>query len=872
MPGHFTHIFTARRVADYLSSGNMVDWPIRELAHYTPEFCGQVMKDWEKFTAIGAIGPDLFYFSQDYNSKALGSGPVPPADAIMLALQVYYFFDAAKEDDWEPLLIILQEVNSTLAALLRFLIKLEKIWKSFVEGWNRTIGPLVASATSLPDALTGGLISEFKVVIEELQVALKTIGEQELLTYKDIFTGFDTCVQKGFDEQSFLWSDMSHYRRPAALCQSLIKQAEALRGGEDGENRFQQFLAFSLGYITHVGTDVVAHAFVNEQCGGPFRNHPQRHHLIENHIDAWNYSQTMPGGVNQSDPWGANATYPDLSMCALWFAVQITPDQVTADNPQGINGAQRPDPLPADPADRKKALDVDGEMPLWMAEAIVLALKETFEKHPHPKIFGGDAFQSTIDQNLLTKVVMAVTGHGLDRPFHDLLDAIAPAPPPGFSVPRGFPLPWQIQTIYRIMISFYKFQFNGSWELQKPRKPDFIITPPASDFENLLQPPDFSGADSGNPIEDICSDLIALFEWAVKELEAAVQLAEDLIKMAASPGSYLFRLGLYELAMMIWDVIIKTHDILVHTGFSTPHSEQHYDDGELRLPNEIDLPLITLGGSVDSAFRQALADAIDPLSNLDTDQSAIGVGHSVLDSNYPYYPVLRTHRNANGTVDIPLEAWEFHRPWAYPNWSPNTADGKHNTLAPTPTETYDPSKSDADAPPGPYKPLRPGPYAVGTRPNVFFDLGEPVDAQVRKSYESARTPFATDRLNEAHLVNDKPVSPLGNPVPFSAYLIGRLTNDPEYSTQFNLDSDRAFAYLTWDWIRKDPNDKDANVTPDLGSDFDYVKPVVAPESAPDWHLGPVGSPPTLKFVDPPLPLQVKYVDPPDAPPPLPPIR
>ena len=31
-------------------------------------------------------------------------------------------------------------------------------------------------------------------------------------------------------------------------------------------------LAFALGYMTHVGTDTVAHSFVNAQCGGPFRN------------------------------------------------------------------------------------------------------------------------------------------------------------------------------------------------------------------------------------------------------------------------------------------------------------------------------------------------------------------------------------------------------------------------------------------------------------------------------------------------------------------------------------------------------------------------------------------------------------------------
>ena len=64
MPGHFTHIYTARRVADLLASGQFTDWPhgdlgVNALRNYDPAFCGKIMKTWEKFTAIGAVGPDL---------------------------------------------------------------------------------------------------------------------------------------------------------------------------------------------------------------------------------------------------------------------------------------------------------------------------------------------------------------------------------------------------------------------------------------------------------------------------------------------------------------------------------------------------------------------------------------------------------------------------------------------------------------------------------------------------------------------------------------------------------------------------------------------------------------------------------------------
>jgi hypothetical protein len=829
MPGHFTHIYTARRVADYLVTGQFPDWPQAGsvLLKHDPVSCGEIMKKWEKFTAIGAIGPDLFYFCQDYNNPVLG----PISDELMLALATYYFIDAAKEDDWEPLLIILDKVNSTMAALLRFLIKLQKIWQAFVDGWNQTIGPIVADIANLADDLTGGLLSEFGVVMGEFKAALKTIAEEELLTFTDIFSLFNTCVQKGFDEKLFLWSDMSHYRRPSALCQAFVKQAKDLADAGEIEHS-EQFLAFTLGYITHLGTDTVAHAFVNEQCGGPFRNHPQRHHLIENHIDAWIYSQTAPGGKIPQDPWGHTDTYPDASMSALWFAVQMTPDDP--------HGKQRPDPLPDDPKARKKALDVDGEMPDWMANSIVLALMDTFkDPNEHPQIFQGDGFQSIIDAGLLTTIIEKVTGSGPDRPLPELLKDIAPAPP--FPVRKGFPLPWQVKTIYKIMITFYKLSYNGTWELQKPQKPDFIIFPPASDIENLLQRPDLSGIDPSNPIDDICGLLVALIEWAVKTLEAAVKLVGDIIKMLASPGSYPLRLGLYELAMLVWDIAMKAHEVLAHTGFVMPHAQQLYPSGELRLPEEIDLPLITLGGTVDAAFRAALAAAFDPLGNLDTNQDVIGTGHSVSDPNYPYYPVLRYH------TDGSTEGWEYHRPWAWPDTSRMQQNGKgesNDTTKATPTETYNPFASFGEGPNVAYKPLRPGPYPVTTMPDVFFRLNAPVDTETRKAYEQAQTPFETDTLNEQHIgPRSMELSPLGDPIPFSAHLIGQLTHETGYSTQFNLDSDRAFAYLTWDWIRGDETEKGI-----LG--LTYHKPKEPPQAADHWAKG--ANPLLLEYKDPPV--------------------
>ena len=121
--------------------------------------------------------------------------------------------------------------------------------------------------------------------------------------------------------------------------------------------------------------------------------------------------------------------------------------------------------------------------------------------------------------------------------------------------------------------------------------------------------------------------------------------------------------------------------------------------------------------------------------------------------------------------------------------------------------------------------MRPGPYPEGTTPDqVFFRTDAGVDAEGRRCIRDARRrpgrPTCSTSSSSAR--RGRRLSPLGDPVPFSAYLIGRLVNPTGYSTQFNLDADRAYAYLTWDWIRGD----ERRHGPTMG--FQYQLPVAAP--------------------------------------------
>ena len=190
MPGPFTHIYTQRRVADFMGDGSVNDFFVRNTdgdlaanqafslpSNHSPAEMSDVMNEWPKFAALGAIGPDLFFFMQDY------ADPAVPCDEIMLAMSLMYFLDDEGRldgDAYEALLVILAEVSDTWAGILRFIVKLEKAWQKFLDVWNDTIGPIMDKVGQVIDDLTGGILSAlgdaFKPAGATAVVVMASIG------------------------------------------------------------------------------------------------------------------------------------------------------------------------------------------------------------------------------------------------------------------------------------------------------------------------------------------------------------------------------------------------------------------------------------------------------------------------------------------------------------------------------------------------------------------------------------------------------------------------------------------------------------------------------------------------------------------------
>jgi hypothetical protein len=284
MPGPFTHIYTARRVADFLASSDVTNEFLRQMdpalldaqkldpgrKWLNPQRCAKAMNDWQKFTAVGAIGPDLFFWLQDYNK------PWIKCDEIMLAMSLMYYLDdeGFLEDTFDGLLTILSSVApDSWGRILMFIVRIHKLYMEFMAVWNSTIGVMLEKAGQVLDDLSGGVLSALGQALDQLKNGIIGIVAEEVLTSADLFGWFSLKMRNGADDQAFVWSDMTHYRRTSMIPARLISKAvEMLERTEDSvaKEHGEQLLAFGLGWVCHVGTDVIAHSFVNEQCGGKF--------------------------------------------------------------------------------------------------------------------------------------------------------------------------------------------------------------------------------------------------------------------------------------------------------------------------------------------------------------------------------------------------------------------------------------------------------------------------------------------------------------------------------------------------------------------------------------------------------------------------
>lgn len=481
MPGPYIHISAVRHAAGLLAEGfgprgsDRIDpaWAGLDVAELA-----QRIVDHPNFAALGAIGPDLFFFLPDFR------------DVGGVAL------------------------SSVLVRILEFLEGVYEALDPYIEKFEKYLGPVSENAAEELSRLTGGLSESVGNITGELGDILITALEDFVTQQRDWWSFFSLGLNRGYDEQAYFWSDMLHYRQTGEFGQALWRKAS-----QDEDEAAQ---AYALGYLSHVATDTVGHGLVNQVAGGPFRLHWQRHHLVENHADAYWYRFDD----EEMAPRRAGGGYDQLTKSALYFDIAFGEDDTPVPRP----------PLPQgdtlrDNWVRRRLLDIDSELPESVSGLLRAAIEEVFyaRGRVHPKILRDE---------------------------------------------DGRPTAWLIEEAYRLFLRYLKIATVDGFDHAVPPPPEVF---PNLDFPTPSDPAgdEPPGDDDGDFWDDLLDFILAVIAAIAYVIEVAIYLATLPWAILADVVTYPLRLGLYyALELPLFHLLKAFRSVLVRTGYLLPMADE----------------------------------------------------------------------------------------------------------------------------------------------------------------------------------------------------------------------------------------------------------------------------------------------------------
>jgi hypothetical protein len=611
MPGPFIHIAVADHLRVRLT--DQKSWSDLATLGGVPALSGPVpanIADWAKrhpsYYALGAVGPDLFFFLPDFRAyceKGRG-GPgrrVPIANSLIgVAEWLEDFY--AKLDSW------------------------------ILEDWERYFGPGSENTEEAISRFTGDL----STLVSDITAGFAAVGTTALLSLAsqahDWWGLFSLGLNKGYDNQDFFWSDMLHYRKTSRFGRSLWeianeREATGLPTPEKATEIADQLRAYALGYITHLAADTAGHPFVNEKSGGPFRTHWQRHHLVENHMDAQTYD----------DEHGGDDIYNELTESGLHYRIAFKDD--------GADGRSLPQYTVTDNADtlqdlyvRRRHLDLDSEMPPELADLLFKAMGKTFNTAAAPTLAG--AADSS------PRIIMGGDG----RP-----DVAT------------------IRLAYDICFRYLKLSMLDGFKHEKPKPPLVIpnFQPP------LLTDPHDDPPNEGDPDMSFWDWVLAILRFIRWLAAVAIWLATILPAMALDVATYLPRLiAYYTIELPLYYMVKAERRIMVMSGFLHPMKDE-IDKGLVRLcvgHDDFFLSMLksmndSLGGIEDNGLA-AIGTQAAKLAEILGLSAAEGVaqmlGVSEVGSTEPTEPAPNANYPHSQPLDSMRKPVEYHAPWQYP--------------------------------------------------------------------------------------------------------------------------------------------------------------------------------------------------------------
>lgn len=676
-----------------------------------------------QYAALGAIAPDIFALLPDFRPN---SGKLI-RDFVDTATSLY-----------------------------------EKLDSTFLEPYEQWLEPNGKYLNEEMNALFPGF-DELNQIAKECINILKYMAAVMLTQIEDIFGDWvNSGVTSGYDELTFFWSDMIHYRKTFEFSRRLWENAS----GENGFAADDRFKAFVLGWMSHIATDVTGHCYVNQKCGGPFRTHIQRHHLIENHMDSYVYRDfckkyPYPNGTD---------LYQELSCSAqhLWISFDEKHQASLFDlgsRPQYDNADDKDAKAFLD---RKEKWDADSEMPDDLAEFIYASI-------------AGD--NETGKKGFFDDSLVGTQGQWAGHPTI-LVDQ---------NTDLGYPAKEWISKIYGFFFKYIKMTTTDYYaSIKLPDPPKVVIIP---DFP---QPPGTSNdgtlsKDDGSVWEDILEVLVAIFAYIEYVGEVLLWLPSVINGIILGLVTYFPRQLMYEIVEVpLYNAWLALRWYMCITGYLTPTNL------------EISEGLVKLGVSTEDVWSDVWAALDDPMGGLNEHHPATGTdptGNSA-DDNYPKDivqdpsgAIKNILLNISDMLNLPTspcskyeQPSEFLRPWRWPD--------KDNEGHDVPIELAG---------------VIAGPYHAPQDATILVDPSYKGDSDVRRNFEKAVNEFETNNLYHQ---NDLATRNLGAPPDYTAYVISWLTrDDPGKIPNFNLDSDRGYGYKCWDWVRSGS----VNAAPMIGS-------------------------------------------------------
>jgi hypothetical protein len=476
-----------------------------------------------RYAKLGAIGPDIFYALMDYGGE--------------------------------------------LQDLTNFLSKLSGSFECISE----VMKDIDARISEIESFLTLGLIDDAKKILAEFEQvfglisAIVTEGLMAVVIDRggvNFFPVFEARRQQDQPRTDWFWADYLHYVRTGAFVKELFDRSK------DNPN----LRAFAYGYLSHYVTDVVGHPFVNQVVGAPWRMYWQRHHLVENFMDAyvwdqWHDAQPAPAPPStEEQPLDRIRRKPhgEIGRGAPFTFARLN-DHV---NVGSLQGGDPVDDLILSICKKIKDITVGLEEKIGIAEPEPIPPNDPdFIQWTHML---SDAFRAAYPPAAL--------------PPTNLKD-------PSAGRPDGYPKPEDVASAYTVFRLFLRMATEE--KIQEPEFPDIagdvwnamkkVLDDLRNNLGSLVPPPSI-GIDPGGTFsfEEFWKAIVAWVKWvaetAVKIGKAAFDFIRDVLNVGGTLLVDAVRAGLYFVKKALFDIYKSFRHYLLRTAYVVPFTDELMDD------------------------------------------------------------------------------------------------------------------------------------------------------------------------------------------------------------------------------------------------------------------------------------------------------